>query len=109
MTQTPDGKIRGVPAHGPACHATCRAAYQGPPKARSVVASIALEESSVVATVGDDGCGFDEPRAGGSGLGRLAERLTLVGGRLSVESTPGVGTVVRARVPIDALQHPAPA
>jgi PAS domain S-box-containing protein len=52
-------------------------------------------------TVADAGCGFD-PRSPSSqrGIGLLGmrERLSLVQGRLEISSTPGRGTVVRARV-----------
>ena len=51
----------------------------------------------------DDGIGFDpEEAATGNGLGliHIRERLTLVNGELLVESRPGTGTTVSARVPI---------
>jgi signal transduction histidine kinase len=51
----------------------------------------------------DDGMGFDpEEAAKGDGLGliQMRERLTLVNGELLVESRPGTGTTVIARVPI---------
>lgn len=57
----------------------------------------------------DNGRGFDPARAtvetedvlGGVHLGMtgMSERLQIVGGHLDVESTPGVGTVIRATVP----------
>ena len=52
-------------------------------------------------SVSDDGSGFllDQP-AGGFGLIGMRERVELVGGRLEVESSPGGGTVVRARLPV---------
>ena len=55
--------------------------------------------------VSDDGIGFDpEEAARGDGLGliHMRERLTLVNGELLVESRPGAGTTVIARVPIPA-------
>jgi signal transduction histidine kinase len=58
-------------------------------------------------TVRDDGFGFDvtEMRArasAGASLGMLGmeERATLVGGQLGIESTPGQGTLVKLRCPL---------
>jgi signal transduction histidine kinase len=38
----------------------------------------------------------------GSGLRGLVDRLAALDGTLSVDSPPGAGTVVRARIPCDA-------
>ena len=57
-------------------------------------------------TVSDRGIGFDpEEAAKGDGLGliHMRERLTLVDGELLVESQPGAGTTVIARVPIPTV------
>lgn len=54
----------------------------------------------------DNGRGFDPRRprptgrSGGFGLLGMQERVELVGGRWEVQSTPGVGTVVSAALPI---------
>lgn len=50
--------------------------------------------------VSDDGCGFREPRPGGVGLGSMRERASELGGELRIESRPGVGTKVIARLPV---------
>jgi len=53
-------------------------------------------------TISDEGIGFDPGQAlRGHGLGitSMRERLGLVDGQLSIESQPGKGTVVQARVP----------
>jgi signal transduction histidine kinase len=52
-------------------------------------------------TITDDGVGGAGGDAG-SGLRGLADRLDALGGRLSVESTPGAGTTVHAAVPVPA-------
>ena len=51
-------------------------------------------------TVADDGCGFD-PKVTGTGLGMssMRERAEGIGGALLVDSTPGLGTTVAARLP----------
>ena len=74
--------------------------------ARASRASIDLRRrnGSVVATVTDDGVGFDSaattrgemPRFG---LTTMRERAESIGGSLAVTSTPGAGTTVRAEVP----------
>ncbi len=54
-------------------------------------------------TITDNGTGFDIlDRRGGIGLDSMRERLEQVSGRLEVVSEPGIGTVVRAVVPLDA-------
>jgi signal transduction histidine kinase len=52
--------------------------------------------------VEDDGAGFDPDAAGRGRLGLLGmrERVELAGGELNVESTPGAGTAVIARIPV---------
>jgi signal transduction histidine kinase len=59
------------------------------------------KNSSVVAVVEDDGNGFDprDTRPDALGLAGMSERLSLAGGRLQVESSPGSGTTVVAEVP----------
>src|SRR5206468_1427366 len=58
----------------------------------------------VIVVVEDDGRGFDPesaPAAGPRlGLVGMRERLTLVGGSLTVESAPGRGTTLIAQVPL---------
>ena len=48
--------------------------------------------------VGDDGVG-GAILAGGSGLRGLADRADTLGGRMSVESVPGAGTLLVAELP----------
>ena len=57
--------------------------------------------------VADDGKGFDRKALpgpdGGFGLSGMRERMRLVGGDLEVESAPGWGTRVRARLHLDPI------
>lgn len=67
-------------------------------------------DGHVLATVEDDGPGFDPAAAEGAegatgrrlGLSGMRERAMLLGGTLEVESTPGQGTTVFARLPVAA-------
>jgi signal transduction histidine kinase len=45
----------------------------------------------------DDGIGFDpaEVRSGGLGLRNIRERTALLGGKLTIDSSPGKGSRVR--------------
>jgi PAS domain S-box-containing protein len=57
--------------------------------------------------VRDSGCGFDVETAMnrcGLGLWSMEERLKLVEGNLSVDSQPGKGTTIHARVPFAQVQ-----
>ncbi|MES2461175.1 MAG: ATP-binding protein [Armatimonadota bacterium] len=55
----------------------------------------------VILTITDDGCGFDDGKAGaGLGLSSMRERAEGLGGRLSIDSTAGGGTRVVASLPL---------
>ncbi|MGE3913618.1 MAG: response regulator [Chloroflexota bacterium] len=62
--------------------------------------------------VADDGKGFDRRAVpgpdGGFGLNGMRERMRLVGGDLEVESAPGWGTRVRARLHLESPSVEAP-
>lgn len=80
--------------------------------ATSVTVELRLAPSWVELTVHDDGVGFEMPAggfpaapAGGFGLGGMRERAHLLGGELSVVSSPGAGTRVTARVPRDDVER----
>jgi PAS domain S-box-containing protein len=77
--------------------------------------TLALEldaDSQLSVTVTDQGVGFEPARLDdrsktgqvGWGLFRIRERLTLLGGRLDIDSAPGRGTRVRLVAPRDAAQ-----
>jgi signal transduction histidine kinase len=65
---------------------------------RATVA-VRRDGADAVAEVADDGVGGADA-AGGSGLEGLSDRVAALDGRLEVESPPGAGTVVRARIPL---------
>jgi signal transduction histidine kinase len=60
-------------------------------------------DGRVALTVADDGIGFDPAapalRSRRLGLTSMEERARAVGGRLTIESSPGAGTTVRLEVP----------
>ena len=78
--------------------------------ARAVSVRLAALEGEVVLTVRDDGRGFDARSAvraegaqaradGGMGLASMRDRIRGLFGKLIVESAPGHGTTVEARLP----------
>jgi two-component system sensor histidine kinase UhpB len=69
-------------------------------QARRVWVTLAVDAEGIRLCIGDDGCGYDPGRqANGLGLLSMRERATLLGGRLSVQSGPGRGTLVEALLP----------
>ncbi|MFE7434501.1 sensor histidine kinase [Streptomyces tendae] len=67
----------------------------------------------VALAVVDDGIGFDpdelppaDPEAGGFGLAAVRARLDALGGSLTVESAPGHGTALAARLPLTPPTEP---
>lgn len=72
-------------------------------RARRVSVTVGRHDDHATAAVEDDGVGFDPdaaPKAGRLGLIGMRERVTLAGGALDVESSPGGGTTVIARFPL---------
>lgn len=72
-------------------------------KAGMVRLTLAADAENVFLTIADDGCGFDaesrhDHRTNGLGLLIMQERLRAVKGTLRVESRPGAGTSVIAKV-----------
>jgi PAS domain S-box-containing protein len=64
------------------------------------------EHGAVELTVRDSGVGFNvEAAIHGHGLGLISmrERVNLVKGTFSIESTPGAGTTIRATVPVEEV------
>ena len=71
--------------------------------ARKLVLTLAFEAAGLRLRVADDGCGFDpgtvntpSPSRGGLGMLGMRERAEIAGGRLTIKSAPGEGTVVEA-------------
>ena len=71
--------------------------------ASSVSVVVHRERDQLKLIVEDDGTGFDTERVGkGIGLLSIRERAEILGGTVSLESTPGLGTTVHVRLPVRA-------
>ena len=70
--------------------------------ATRVSVRLSQAEKSVTLVVQDDGKGFhpESVRDGGLGLVGMQERVALLGGRLTVQSSEGGGTLLQAEVPL---------
>jgi len=71
----------------------------------NILITLEFEQNSVELRVHDDGSGFEPGNAPGLAEGHLGlqgmrERMKRLGGVVKVESSPGQGTTVRARVPL---------
>ncbi|MFL5393768.1 MAG: PAS domain-containing protein, partial [Myxococcales bacterium] len=76
-------------------------------RARRVRIALGPVDGHLELSVGDDGAGFDvadarkrAARGGSLGLLGMQERVELVGGDLHLDSAPGRGTTVQARLPL---------
>jgi PAS domain S-box-containing protein len=76
--------------------------------ARATRVSVILETrgNEMLLIIEDDGVGMARPASASSaqamlGLSGMRERAALLGGTLSIESTPGRGTTVFARIPLE--------
>jgi len=69
---------------------------------------LSVDAGFVSAVVEDDGRGFSEDRVsergGGLGLVGMQERAQMIGGRVTIQSTPGEGTRIRIDVPAVATE-----
>jgi signal transduction histidine kinase len=69
--------------------------------AKHVSIVLTRRDGTISVVIEDDGQGFEERQASRNGLGLLGmrERVALVDGRLTVESSPGAGTSLSIEVP----------
>jgi PAS domain S-box-containing protein len=88
---------------------TNAAKYAVPGGATQVSVTLQRLGGHVLATVEDNGPGFhpdETARRGRLGLAGMQERAELLGGTLEIESSPGSGTTVYARLPLPAPLPP---
>lgn len=76
-------------------------------KAKNAYIQLECNDTECVLTIQDDGKGFDiskltrvEPSGRGAGLFTMRERTSLLGGAGYVESKPGKGTKITAKIPL---------
>ncbi len=71
-------------------------------RASNVVLRLARQEREVFLEVCDNGKGFDPtgPFPGHLGVRSMRERVTKIGGTLTIESAPGQGTCIHVQVPL---------
>jgi PAS domain S-box-containing protein len=76
-------------------------------KSKKVTVTMTQEGQDVRLKVQDSGIGFDPESVekGHFGLEGIRQRVRLLGGRLTIVSTPGSGTLVQVVVPILEKQH----
>ncbi len=79
-------------------------------QASSVTVEVTADGSSLHIRIKDDGRGFDPSgmkpsRQGGFGLMGMVERVGLVGGNATVESTIGRGTTISVRIPVASTEE----
>lgn len=72
-------------------------------QASQVWVELSLEDDLITLTVQDNGVGFSQEQdtANGIGLAGLHERITIAGGTLTITTTPGRGTILSARFPLE--------
>ena len=77
------------------------------------VVSVAVLGDELTVDIFDDGRGFDPAQAPqqksshGYGLGGIRQRIAALSGTVNIESAPGEGTVVAARIPLTSQHTPA--
>lgn len=102
---------RRPPEQEAAIYFCCREALQNIDKhaGQEATVEITLHEDSARTlhfSVADTGCGFDIANSAGHGLVNMRDRLTAVGGTLSVHSSPRDGTRVTGVIPaVDTYTH----
>lgn len=80
-------------------------------RAHAVEVVLKNEGTALELMIRDDGVGFDSAaalrQASGLGLHGMQERAALLGGSVEIESRPGDGTLIRARIPAGRAPHRA--
>lgn len=83
-------------------------------RAKNAAIVLEYQDDELLLQISDDGEGFDvskitnvEESGRGRGVFTMKERVRLLGGTCSIESQPGRGTTVRARVPMSWISKDA--
>lgn len=79
--------------------------------AHKVVITMREDENMVYVTIADDGCGFDmdalrksPDQERGLGLAGMNERALLLDGSLTINASPGRGTVIEVQMPLEPTE-----
>jgi signal transduction histidine kinase len=104
---TVDARLDDVTVPAPVEHALLRITQEACTNAvrhgnaRRLTVSMTRQDGHVELAVRDDGTGFDPaaPHAG-SGLTHIRDRVTELGGTVHIDSAPGRGATLTARVPV---------
>ena len=75
-------------------------------KASQVAVTLSTDDKDCVLRIGDDGVGLPaewQLRPDAFGMRSMRERITQLGGNLSIESKPGEGVTVTAKVPLSRI------
>jgi signal transduction histidine kinase len=76
-------------------------------RAANVEIDVTQDDSGLTLDVADDGVGFDVTETGaGMGLANMRARALALGGSVEIDSEPGRGTRVRARLPFRPSEYP---
>ena len=104
----PDGVGRYPQEAEAAVYFCCLEALQNVAKyaeASNVTVTLRDEGEALTFAVQDDGRGFDPSSAPpGSGMQNMKDRLAALGGTFDVRSSPGDGTTVHGRIPVQAAE-----
>jgi len=73
---------------------------------KHAVVSLLHDDSTIEVKVEDYGTGFDAHRTRGMGLLGMEERVTRLGGQLTIESQAGSGTTIHAKFPWTSIPSP---
>lgn len=74
--------------------------------ARTIEVEVRRVQDRVSLSVRDDGTGFDTRFVRGLGLLGMEERVRRLGGRIEIDSKLGLGTVIRAELPVVGMAQP---
>jgi signal transduction histidine kinase len=100
VLDVPDGKRLPEPVESAAYYVVAEALANVAKYASAATVSVKVERRNghALIEIADDGVGGADP-AKGSGLRGLSDRVEALGGTLAVDSTPGLGTRLRADIP----------
>ncbi len=75
-------------------------------EASEATVTVAAENSTLVITIEDNGKGFDpkaDKKSGGMGVKGIDERVNILNGSYAISSSPGGGTTVEVRIPVELM------